>query len=203
MRKATLGVPASDTIAAKLKWLEDSVRILERASYGSEFGELLATARDIETAALLLTGWRVIGASAVAVSHTGDTTEWTAATIAVDAGAMGANGILRVTTLWTTTNSANNKTLRVKYDTTAFLAHVATAQASQRHQTIIQNRNSESAQVSSNAANSNDFASTASAVTTGTVNSALAKNITITGQLATAGETVTLEGYLVELCKKT
>ena len=202
MRKVSLGVTAGGTIEARLRWCEDSLRQVERASFGSPFGELLGTAPDVEAAALLLTSWRVLAASGAAASHTGNTTETTLATIEIPAGAMGANGILRVTTLWTTTNSANNKTQRVKLDGTAFLAFVATTQLSHRHVTIIQNRNSASSQVGATAAVANAFDASASAVTTGAIDTTLAKNLTITGQLANAGESITLESYIVELVKK-
>src|SRR5688500_6060251 len=57
----------------------------------------------------------VLAQSAVAASHTGNTTETTLATVTVPANAIGANGRLRVTSLWSHTNSANSKTLRVRF----------------------------------------------------------------------------------------
>lgn len=61
-----------------------------------------------------LGAWRVIAASAVAVSHTGDTIETVLANIAIPAGAMGANGALHITAVFSYTNSANAKTLRIR-----------------------------------------------------------------------------------------
>ena len=42
----------------------------------------------------------ILAQSAVAVSKTGDTNEATLASITIPAGAMGANGSLRLTTVW-------------------------------------------------------------------------------------------------------
>src|SRR5213079_2421852 len=52
----------------------------------------------------------VLAQSAVAASVTGTLTETVLATIAIPAGAMGVNGAIRVTALWSYTNSADTKT---------------------------------------------------------------------------------------------
>ena len=65
----------------------------------------------------------VLGASAVAASHTGDTNPFTFATVTVPANAMGPNGRLRITFFWTTTASGNSKVLAVNFGgTLAWLA---------------------------------------------------------------------------------
>lgn len=198
MRKVSLGNTSPLPDLWK-KWVEDSLRSIEKASYGSQFGELLALATTQADAAFLLSGWRVLGASGEPVSHTGSTAEIPLAELEIAAGAMGANGIIRVTTLWNTTDSANSKTLRVKLGATEFLAHVATTSASQRLQTIIQNRDDQSAQVGYGGGGWGDLSA---AVVTGAVDTTLAQNITITAQLESDAEEVTLEAYLIELCKR-
>jgi hypothetical protein len=147
-------------------------------------------------------GYIVLGSRAVAVSHTGNTTETTLATVVVPAGAMGANGALRVWTLWSHTNGANNKTLRVKLSTTAFVAIVNTSTATFQDLVTVMNRNSASSQLSHAAAQATRFGASTSAVTTGSVDTSSAQNLTITGQLATGSDSVTLEGYSVELFYK-
>lgn len=147
-------------------------------------------------------GWRVLAASGVLASHTGDTTETALATIAIPAGAMGPNGMLKVTSLWTVPNSANNKTLRYRLGGgagTEFLAYVATTSAAVHAQRVIQNRNSQASQVGFSPASSNSYVATTASNATGTINTANAQDLVISGQLASAGETITLEGYLVEL----
>jgi hypothetical protein len=145
---------------------------------------------------------RILARSAVAAAHTGDTSETTLATVTVPAGAMGANGRIRVTTLWSVTNSANNKTLRVRFGGaagTAFTNATITTQATHRHQTEWSNRNSASSQAGGPAAGTGGFGSATGALVTAAQNTANAVDIVISGQLANSGETVTLESYLVEL----
>ena len=120
---------------------------------------------------------------------------------------MGPNGILRVTTLWSYTNSANNKTLRVRLgglSGTAFQANVVTASNIGVMQRTIQNRNSQASQIGFNAANAASYTTVGSgtSVATGSVDTSADQSIVITGQLASAGETVTLEACLVELAHR-
>jgi hypothetical protein len=150
------------------------------------------------------TGWTtppyILGQGAVASSVTGTLTETTLATVTVPAGAIGPNGRLRITSLWSVTNSANTKTLRVKLAAQSFLSAAVTAVSAGRWQQEIANRNSQSSQVSSNSGGGGGgWSTTTTTVTATAVNTAVAQDITITGTLANTGETITLESYLVEL----
>ena len=148
---------------------------------------------------------RILGASAVAVSCPVDTTEDILATINIPAGAMGLNGILRVQHAWTVTNSANNKILRVRLGgiggtqmASATLTTVATAFAV----THIANRGAANSQVSPPNASSTFLGFTAgssSALQTASIDTSAATTLVLTGAKASAGETLTLESYLVEL----
>lgn len=145
---------------------------------------------------------RVLSASSSAVSGGADTNENILATITIPAGAMGLNGIIRVYSLWTYTNSANNKTLRVRLGGiggTTYLSVVPTTTAAFSTLTVIGNRNSASSQVGVADAAANVFSATTDAVTTSSVDTSAATTIVITGQKASAGETLTLEQYLAEL----
>lgn len=142
----------------------------------------------------------VLAQSAVPVSHTGDLLETTLATIEVPGDAIGPNGTLRITTLWSGTVSANQKTLRVKYGGTAFLATaLGSNMGTGRFYTDISNRNSPTSQIGAPAAWATGFGSNANPPLTAALNTRIALNLTITGQLATATETVTLEYYKIEL----
>lgn len=144
--------------------------------------------------------FRVLAASGVAAAVTGTTSETALATITVPAGAMGANGVLRITTQWTTTNSANTKTLRTRFggmSGTAFQSTGATASATFRHQVEIHNRNNVSAQVGMSPSAS--WGGSGGSATTGAINTASAQSIVLSGQLSNSGETITLESYLIEL----
>jgi len=143
----------------------------------------------------------VVGQSAVAVSHTGDANEFTFATVTVPAKSMGPNGRVRITTLWTHTNSANNKTLKIKFGSTTYKTIMDTASATDRFQVEIANRNATNSQVGS-ASDGTGFGASANAVVTSSEDTTANVTITITGQLAAGAETVTLESYLVELMSK-
>lgn len=145
--------------------------------------------------------WYVIGASAVAVPLTGTTSETVLATIAIPAGAMGPNGQIRVTTLWSPTNNANNKTMAVRLGGLSGTLFQQAVQANVTHQQNhcrFGNRNSASSQVGASLLGFGWNANT-SAVVTATVNTANAQDLVITGTLASSGDTLTLESYLVEL----
>lgn len=148
----------------------------------------------------LVKGTYVIAASAVASAHTGDTNETALATVTVPANVMGANGIVHVTTLWSYTNSANTKTLRVRYggaSGTQYLATTPTTTGAIRVSTYIQNRNATNSQVGG--PNAVFAYGTGASVVTSSRDTTAAQDIVMTAQLASSGETITLEGYIVEL----
>lgn len=130
-------------------------------------------------------------------SHTGDTSETTLLTISVPANALGTTGQLRITTLWEYTNSANNKSLRVKFGGTTFTGVTTTTQAASQFITEIANI-SASTQIGA-PANFTGIGSSTAAVVTAAVDTTTAQNITITAQLANAGESIALRRYLVEI----
>jgi hypothetical protein len=146
---------------------------------------------------------RLLAASAVAVSVTGTTNETALATVAIPAGAMGLNGGLHVYTTWSMTNSANAKTPRVRLGGiagTAFMAVGFTTAATFTDFRRIRNRNSASSQVASAAsASSAAFGATSTSVTTGAVDTSVSQDLVISGLLASAAETLTLESYEVWL----
>lgn len=139
---------------------------------------------------------RVLGSSGTNVTLTGTAVKTTLATIAVPAGLMGTNGKLRITTFWSYTNSANNKTLNVDFGGTSFTTATATTSATGSIMTIIHNTNSAAAQ--SAFASSASFGLATNSPNTGTVDTTQAQNITIAGTLANTGETIQLRAYTVE-----
>jgi hypothetical protein len=146
----------------------------------------------------------VLGASAVAFSNGATTTEDIFATINVPAGAMGLSGILRVLTAWSVTNSANNKTLSVRLGGiggTAYFSSTYTTIASCIDLHCIQNRGAANSQVSfvQSPSPAGGLGAGAGALKTGAVDTSVAQTVVITGQKGLAGETITLESYIVEL----
>lgn len=144
-------------------------------------------------------GWSIVGKSGVAQTVTNSTAQTTLATVTIPANAMGPNGILRVRTLWTYTNSANTKTLRLTLGGTVVMGVAATTTATAELDRMIQNRgvtNSQIVAVSNNAANFNLLTL---APLTATVDTSVSCDLAFTGQMAALAETITLERYSVEL----
>lgn len=148
-------------------------------------------------------GPQILARTAAAVSHTGDTNETALATITIPAGAMGLNGGVQVYSTHSFTNSGNNKIMRLRLNGiagTQFFVSTQTTQATLSDMRRIRNRNSASSQVGSFAAsNVVGLGQTTNAVATGAINTAAAVDLVLSGQLASAGETITLENYEVWL----
>ena len=185
-------------------------RLLGRASSGAGVAEEIActaagraliAAADAQAQCAALGAWRALAASAVAASVTGSTTKTALATINVPAGAMGANGRLRVTTHFSLTASTNTKTLSYELGGTAFYSRAESGLtvATYRDQREIANRNSQSSQVAWRSTSIGGFGGGTAATTTGAINTASTQQLIIYGQLANAGETIALETYIVEL----
>lgn len=150
-------------------------------------------------------GWAIpyiIGQSAVASSHTGNTSETILATVTIPAGAMGPNGAIEIVTLWSYTNSANNKTWRIRLGgiAGAQVANITrTTTAADGDLRVIRNRNSQSSQVFYR--NTLGFGIGAGSTTpsTGGIDTSTARDLVFTAELASSGETITLEGYTVKI----
>ena len=193
-------------ISARLQ-VSATDKLLGRASSGAGAveeitctvaGRALIDDADARRQCATLGTWRVLAASAVPASHTGSTSETTLATVSVPAGAMGANGVLRVTTTWSYTNSANTKTHRMRFGGTNIYVNSVTTTATVRVENQIHNVNSESAQKGW-ANNNAGFGTSTGSITTTAIDTTAAQNVTLHAALANAGETITLESYLVEI----
>lgn len=152
-------------------------------------------------------GVRILGTSAATgMSVTGTLSETVLATVPVPAGCMGLNGILRVTSLWGVTNSANNKTLVWRLGAAGngiagdiFGSTTQTTVAAMRMQNQVQNRNSASSQVALSGIGTGGWGTTTAGIATATRDTSVALDLVFTGTLANTGETITLHQYLVEL----
>ena len=129
---------------------------------------------------------------------TASTSVVTLATITIPAGLMGANGKLKIYPLWSTTNNANVKTLRLNIGGLLCSTMVSQSVSNNSGLLIIRNINSESVQKCSSglvAGIGSSFGSIASL----TVDTSAATTITITGQLAVGTDTLTLEDLFIEV----
>lgn len=148
----------------------------------------------------LVKGIYILAASNVAGSaKTGDTLESTLATIQVPANSMGANGTLRITVTARCTGTAGTKTLRVKFGGTSFSETAnGTTILSVRNAAHVSNRNATNSQVGMGLG-STGYGGSANDVTTGAIDTTANQDITITGQLSNAGDSIAIAQYLVEL----
>lgn len=152
---------------------------------------------------------RILGASAATgMSVTGTTSETVLATVALAAGVIGANGILRVTSLWQVTNSVNNKILTWRLGVSGngiagdiFGQTTQTTVAAMRMQQQVQNRNSTASQVLLSGIGTGGWGTTTAGIATATRDTSVALDLVFTGTLANTGETITLHSYTVELLR--
>jgi hypothetical protein len=109
---------------------------------------------------------------------------------------MGPNGRVRITSLWSGTNSANAKTMRHKFGGVNYSAQNMTTQLGWRHENEIGNRNVANSQIGNT---SNVFGSLSGSPIVSAIDTSSAVTVLITGQLANAAETITLESHRVEV----
>lgn len=144
----------------------------------------------------------LLAKSAVAVGpHTGTATETILATVAVPARLMSTNGILRITSLWNYTSSANAKTCRIRLggiSGTAFLEAAITSGVTMHALTVLRNRNATNSQVGGQASGAMN-GSSGSAIVTAAIDTTANQDLVFTAQLANTGESITLHAYEVEL----
>lgn len=150
-----------------------------------------------------LGGVAIVGSSAAQVlAPANDTNENALATVTIPANSLGTDGALEITTVWSCTNSSNNKTVRVRFSGvsgTQFLAGVQTTITGVQYFTLIQNRGAANSQMGmQNTALG--FASTSGTVpTTASVDTTSATTLVFTGQKATGSEVLALERYMVKI----
>lgn len=140
----------------------------------------------------------VIAQSGAAVALTGSTSETTLATIPIPAGALRQHGRIRLWAATSTTNNANAKTLKVKLNGNVVggsLALASTASQSLEVDVVngrVPNSNYGNVSASIGATVSNQGAAL-------TVDTTQAMTVTITGQLGTGTDTLTLQAYSLEI----
>jgi hypothetical protein len=140
----------------------------------------------------------IMGRSATPVAHTGTTAETTLASVTIPGGLLGPSGVVRVWSLWSMTNSANSKTMRHRLGTQSLASYAITTNSQLRMSCVVMNRG-EAAQVfGSGTAGFADAANTG-APGAGAVDTTQDQTVNFTATLAAAGETITLEAWMVEV----
>lgn len=144
----------------------------------------------------------VLGQSAVQVTAPANTAFNSLATITVPAGALGANGMITVESVWGMTNNANAKLVGVRLNGSTGTVISQNSVANFSSTTLLgflANRNSASVQVTGTPNAVGGVGSTGTAVNTASVNTASAFTIDLVGQKATGGDTITLDMYKVTM----
>lgn len=135
---------------------------------------------------------------AATVTLTGTTLETELTSVTIKGGLMGAKGKLKIWPLLSMTNNANGKTIKLKMDGNVFYGNTRTNEVQLHFLSIVRNTNSQSVQKISSGITAG-LGVTTGAVTSLTVITSADFTISITGQLANAADTLTLEGFFVEI----
>lgn len=139
----------------------------------------------------------VLAQTAVPASVTGTLVETTLASIVIPGGIMGANGALRITPLFSHTNNANVKSLVYRLGGTIAMSFGVANFGTSHVQTTIRNRGNAASQVLYQGSAS--FGLLAATTQAPAVNTAVDQILTLTATLANAADTITLEGYTIEI----
>lgn len=151
----------------------------------SSGGTNATTAR---AAAASLGTWHVLCQSAVSVTTAADTTENTAYTCSVPAGAMGTNGRVKITALTASDGASGIKTIRIKFGGTTYLSYSLASNLSSQNMVMVRNRNSAASQVGFQSTDPIAFRTSNAAVVTSTENTANAVDVVLTCQKAAGAE---------------
>lgn len=137
-------------------------------------------------------------------AYTQATTEIALISVNVPGGMMGPNGALRVQNLTSVANTAGTKALALKHNGIQFSAPLAPSSVlSARSQSILQNRGSQSSQVSAPATSTIGaaFINGGSTVSCyyGAVDTSIDRAVTLSGTLAVATDFLVCEAFLAEI----
>lgn len=164
----------------------------------------LTTNLDISSSAVSVEGPPpvLLASSGTPVAGAADTNENALATINIPAKQLGKHGSVRVRANFTVTNSANNKTIRVRYSAiggTAMFSTVMTTTGKLVLDFVMRNAGATNSQLAHAVAVTDAPAVLAPADVTAAVDTTAGTTLVITGQKASAGETIQLQGYTCEL----
>lgn len=156
------------------------------ATAGTVFQNILGTARPTVPASPLAFACTGPGA------YTQSTAAQTLVSATINAGFMGVGGLLSFYELWSTSNSANTKTLNTSFAGSTVLNVTPTTTATSQLQQWMGNRGVQNSQVLAPPA-LGGFGSSATANTYLNVNTAVAQTVTFNGTLANASDFLMLE----------
>lgn len=163
----------------------------------SAFAKTVLSTEDRIAWARVLKQPVIISSHGVRASHTGSTSEVILATIPCPG--LLANDQLVIESQWGgITNNSNIKTPRIRFNGSSVHAPTLTTVASFQDRARISNRNNVASKVI-NANSATVFGATTAGVITASIDTSEEFEITLTAELANAGDTMRLESYLITL----
>lgn len=138
----------------------------------------------------LSTAQQLVGLQHTAVSCDADTNEKILYTLTIPP--MGPNTQIMIRTMWSFTSSANNKTMKWKFNGTAIYTNNFTTSSIDVRDWFFKNRNATNAQALGYN-NANIYGNSGATFSTSAVETNAGGTLTITGQKANSGEAMTLE----------
>lgn len=136
----------------------------------------------------------ILAQAAIAQSVTGTLVETVLASVTIPGGMIGPNGSVRVTPIFSVTNNVNNKVLQVKLGAAPIFSVTLTTNSAYQAAATARNRGSQASQVSTNSGGYGPVF-----VATSAVDTSVDQVLSIRGTLANVADTITLEGYTVEV----
>lgn len=186
------------TFPASVYWLEGPPTF--RTS-GIDVVELITRDGGTTFYARLLGGYVPVVRNMTAVGTVAATIETTLHTLAVPAGVMGVTGAIRISGLYAITGAGSTKDFRVKLGGTTLGSFQFSAGQTINGSFVllVVNQGSASVQLASGWYTLSTAAMSGFGHTTGAVNTAVAQNVTITGQTPNAADEVTASATMVEI----
>ena len=135
------------------------------------------------------------------VTGTGTLLETTLKRVVLPGGLVGPNGIVRVTMLWSVTNNANSKQMKLYLGATPFFFATVSTQNANQVQAVIRNRGSMSSQIGMVNWNLTSYAGVTGANQTGSIDTSVDQFLTFACVLTNVGDSCTLESYSIEVLR--
>lgn len=132
-------------------------------------------------------------------AYTGVTSQVSGPQLTIPAGVPGANGALRITTLWSALNNAGAKTVLCAIASINVLNASAASVGSLQAQSLVYNRGVQNSNIALPAANQSGLGTAGGNATATAINFAVATTLVIAATIATATDFLVLEAYLIEV----
>jgi hypothetical protein len=154
-----------------------------------------------------LGAWKVyaVGTPTAVATGTGVLAQTALATITIALADIGANGVVRVTALWTITGAGAARTLEMYLGGLSgrqLMSISESTAGSLVTERLVWNQHSQTAQVAAALSVENPFTKTGGSIRTGTVDTSAAQDLVLSASVTNVGDSVMLEAYLVEIYHK-